>query len=197
MLGYDYLLELFFFAIVFAVFVGDGWEEVFAEEEHLDGEVFEDVGFGFEEDVGEWREAVELGDDGVHHGANDVGVVFLFFEEVGDPEDEQLAVVIVFEAAEGELLVGTHHQFHEGGKVGLGRRERSLADDGEGVEIGEGLRENVDARVVGFELGLKNFAAFNEVVVPAVLAEGFDDGVELDGRCDHRVRRKPKPSGLS
>ena len=93
------MLELFFFAVPFAVFVGGGGEEVFAEEEHLDGEVFEDVGFGLEEDVGEGGEAVELGDDGVHHGADDVGVVFLFFEEVGDAEDEKLAIVIVFEGS--------------------------------------------------------------------------------------------------
>ena len=80
--------------------------------------------------------------------------------------------------------------------MGLGRSERGLADDGESIEIGEGLREDVDARVMGFELGLKNFATFDEVVVPAILAEGFDDGVELNGGCDHVVRRKPKQSGL-
>ena len=80
--------------------------------------------------------------------------------------------------------------------MGLGGSERGLADDGEGVEIGEGLRENVDAGVVGLELGLKNFATFDEVVVPAVLAEGFNNGVELDGGCDHVVRGKPKQYGL-
>ena len=178
-------LQLFFLAIPFPVFIRHGWEEVFAEEEHLDGEVCEDVGFGLHEDIGQGDEAIEFGDDGVDHGADDVGVVFFFLEEVGDSEDEELTVEVVFEASQGEHLIGSHHQFEKGSHVGGGRGEGGLADNSEGIEIGEGLRENVDARVMGFELSLKNFATFDEVVVPAILAEGFDDGVKLNGGSDH------------
>jgi hypothetical protein len=47
----------------------------------------------------------------VDHGGDDVGVVNFFFEDVGDAEDDEGAVEVVFEVAEGELFVGAHDEF--------------------------------------------------------------------------------------
>lgn len=129
------------------------------------------------------------------HGGDDVGVVFFFFEQVGCSKDEESTFEIEFESSESEHFIGSHEEFEKGIQVTFWGVDGGFADDGEGVEIGEGLCEDVDAGVVGFELGLEDFTSFYKIVVPTILAESFDDGVELNGGCYHGVlRRKSKRS---
>ena len=130
-------------------------------------------------------EAVEFGDGAVDHGGNDVAVELVAFEEIGDAEDEEFAVEVVFEAAEGELLVGAREQFEGEGTAALVEGHGGFGHDGEGIEFGEGLGEEVDVGVVGLEAGLDDLAALDLLALPALVAEGVLDGLELDGRRAH------------
>lgn len=177
----DVLLKLLF---LFAEF-GDGGEEVFAFEEEGEGEVGEEVVGGLVEDGGEGGDAIEFGDGAVDHGRDDVFVEFVPFEEVGDAEDDELAIEVVFESAEGELFIGAGEEFESEGEASFVEGHGGFAKDGEGVELGEGLGEKVDVGVVGLKSGLDDFAAFDLLALPALLAEGVDDGLQLDGRWAH------------
>lgn len=73
--------------------------------------------------------------------------------------------------------------------------EGSFGDHGEGVEFGEGLGVELDVGVVGLEIGGDDLAALDGLAMPAVAAEGVDDGLELEGRRTHgtgAVERDPE-----
>jgi len=93
----------------------DGGEEVFAFEEEGDGDVLEEVIGGAVDHAGEGNDTVELGDGAVDHGGDDVGVVDFLFEEVGDAEDNERTVEVIFKASKGELFVGAHNEFKREG----------------------------------------------------------------------------------
>ncbi len=175
-------LKFFFFAIVFR----NGREEVFTLQEEGDGDVLEEVVPGAVNDTGERDHAVDLGDGAMDHGGDDVVIVDFFLKEVGDAEDEEGPVEVVFAASEGELFVGAHEEFEGQREALLVELHGRFSNDGKGVEIGEGLGVEMNVGVMRLERGGENLATLDGFAVPALSPEGIDDGMELPGNCHGR-----------
>ena len=113
-------------------------------------------------------------------------IVDFFLKEVGDAEDEEGPVEVVFAASEGELFVGAHEEFEGQREALLVELHGRFSNDGKGVEIGEGLGVEMNVGVMRLERGGENLATLDGFAVPALSPEGIDDGMELPGNCHGR-----------
>lgn len=178
------------FSQLFLLFAGfrDGRQEVLAFEEEGKGKIGEKVVGGAVEDRGERGEAVQLGDGTVDKRRNDVAIELFALEDVGDPEDEERALEIVLKTTKSELLVGAVEKLQGKGDPVPVEGHGGLAHDREGVEFGINLGGEIDPGVMGLEGGANHRSAFDPVAMPPLLAEGVDDGLELEGRGEHARR---------
>ena len=165
-------------------FVLDGcWgEEILAFQQEGQGEVREQIGGSIQEGAKEGHNAVQFGDGSVDHGRDDVGIESLSIKEIRNAEDKLLTVEIKLKAAECKLLIGAHEKFGSRSEVGGFRGEGTLSYDGEGVKLGEGLGMQLNVSVVRLEVSLQDLTTFHRFAVPALLAKGLRNGLQLKGR---------------
>lgn len=163
----------------------DGWDDILAHQQAVEVQIIKQIAWCVADDRCIGSDPIEFSNGAVNHGGDDVGVEFFPFEKVGDPEDEELAVEVILEAAERELFIGAGKQLEDGREMFFVEGERGFRDDDECIELGKGLSDEIDPGVVGVKARAEDVSALDEFAMPAVLAEGFFNSEDLAGVGAH------------
>ena len=102
-------------------------------------------------------------------------------EDVGGAEEDAAFVVVEFEVADGEFLVGAHEHLCDDPGAADWDGVPCGGDDADGVDFCEDLSVDAGVAVMDFEIGFEDLAAGDAAGLPAHAGEGVFDGAEERG----------------
>ncbi len=102
-------------------------------------------------------------------------------EDVGGAEEDAAFVVVEFEVADGEFLVGAHEHFCDDPGTADWDGVPCGGDDADGVDFCEDLSVDAGVAVMDFEIGFEDLTAGDAAGLPAHAGEGVFDGAEERG----------------